>query len=173
MALLRVRRGGASFALTVGLVVTGFGLAGCAQPAGATPVGASGSPALCAAIGRVDRVVIRRVQGNSQLRIAFPARVVVRDRSRARAAARAVCSLPPMPPGTFYCPVDLGVLYRLTFTADGRALRPVTLDAGGCQQVTGLGRVRWAARSPHFWRALGNAAGLRHATFQTFAGVLR
>jgi hypothetical protein len=78
-----------------------------------------------------------------------------------------------MPAGIFFCPLDLRVLYRLSFTADGRTLRPVTLDASGCEEVSGLGRVRWAARSPHFWHALGKAAGLRHATFQTFAGVLR
>jgi hypothetical protein len=128
---------------------------------------------LCPVVAHVDRVVIRRIHSNPAVRIRFPARVVVTTRSRAEDAARAVCSLPLMPPGIFHCAIDFGVLYRLSFTADGRALRPVTLDAGGCQVVSGLGRVRWAARSPQFWRALGNAAGLRHATFQTFTGVPR
>jgi hypothetical protein len=84
-----------------------------------------------------------------------------------------MCALPPMPAGIFNCPLELGVLCRLSFTAGGKTLRPVTLDAGGCQLVGGLGRVRWAARSQHFWPALGRAAGLRWATFRTFAGVPR
>jgi hypothetical protein len=159
--------------LTVGVLMTGLGLAGCAQPAGASVARAGRSVSLCPAAAHVDRVVIRRVHGNPAVRISFPARVVVAARSRARQAARAVCALPPMPAGMFSCPADLGVLYRLSFTADGKTLRPVTLDAGGCQVVTGLGRVRWAARSPHFWRALGHAAGLRRATFQSFVGVPR
>jgi hypothetical protein len=173
MAARSIRRRAASVVLAAGVMMTGFGLAGCAQPAGASVARADQSASLCAAAARVDRVVIRRVHGNPSVRISFPARVVVTIRSRARQAARAVCALPPMPAGIFNCPLDLGVLYRLTFTADRKTLRPVTLDAGGCQLVSGLGRVRWAARSPHFWPALGHAAGLRRATFQTFAGVPR
>jgi hypothetical protein len=37
---------------------------------------------------------------------------------------------------------------------------PVTVDATGCQQVTGLGPVRWIARSPAFWSVLATAAGI-------------
>ena len=54
----------------------------------------------------------------------------------------------------------LGTSYQLTFTAAGRALPFVTAEATGCEQVTGAGPVRQAARSAGFWRALGRAMDL-------------
>ncbi len=50
-------------------------------------------------------------------------------------------------------------------------LAPVTVDATGCQQVTGLGPVRWTAFSPDFWSVLATAAGIGPADQATFAGT--
>jgi hypothetical protein len=173
MAVQSTRRRGASFAIAASFIVACAGLVGCAEPAGASAVRAPASTSLCRTATRVERVVVRRVHGNPQLRIRFPARVVIVVPFRARQAAAAVCSLPLRPAGIFNCPIDFGVTYQLRFTADGKDLRPVTIQAGGCEAVSGLGRARWAARSPQFWRTLGSAAGIRHATFRTFGGAPR
>jgi hypothetical protein len=55
-----------------------------------------------------------------------------------------------MPAGTFSCPADLGIDYRLVFTAGEGKLAPVAVDATGCQTVNGVGPVRWTALSPAF-----------------------
>ena len=67
--------------------------------------------------------------------------------------------------------MDWGINYRLIFTAGDGKLAPVTVDATGCQQVTGLGPVRWTARSPAFWSVLATAAGIAPADQATFSGT--
>jgi len=47
----------------------------------------------------------------------------------------------------------------------------VTVDATGCQQVTGLGPVRWTALSPAFWSVLAIAAGIAPADQEPFRGT--
>ena len=85
--------------------------------------------------------------------------------------AQALCALPVMPSGTFACPADWAISYRLVFT--GRAgLAPVTAEASGCQVVTGLGAVRWTATSPGFWRTLAQAAGITPADGAVFGGTM-
>ena len=64
----------------------------------------------------------------------------------------------------------LGINYRLIFTADGK-LAPVTVDATGCQQVYGLGPVRWTVISPGFWSVLATAEGIGPADQATFGGT--
>jgi hypothetical protein len=131
---------------------------------------------VCAHAGDVDRLTIRRVNSfpRNHVYFSFPAQVTVTSAPRAQAVAQALCALPAMPAGTFNCAMDWGISYRLTFTAGGRKLRPVTVDATGCEQVTGLGPaspVRWTARSPAFWSVLATAAGLGPADQATFAGT--
>jgi hypothetical protein len=86
------------------------------------------------------------------------------------AVARALLDLPLPPTGPIHCPADLGIVYRLTFFAGGRALPLVTVQATGCQVVEGLGAPRWAATSPDFWHTLGEAMGLANADYATFRG---
>jgi len=76
-----------------------------------------------------------------------------------------------MPAGAISCPMDWGINYRLIFTAGDSELAPVTIDATGCQQVTGPGPVRWIVLSPAFWSVLATAAGIGPADQTTFGGT--
>jgi hypothetical protein len=145
-------------------------LAGCGGPSSA---GAAGSSGLCGSIGRVDRLVVQRVDllPQNHLYFTFPATTTVADPALARSAAQAACALPPMPTGTLSCPADMGITYRLTFTAAGKELPPVQADAGGCGAVTGLGRTRWTASSPGFWTTLAAAMGITQPDNSTFSGT--
>jgi outer membrane murein-binding lipoprotein Lpp len=142
-------------------------LAGCKE----TSPGASAGTYVCAAIARVDRLAISRVNPNPELHPAFPAKFIITARPRVQAVARALCALPVMPSGAFHCPPDFGMTYRLTFTAGPTAPHPVTVAASGCQEVHRLGQIRWTARTPHFWTTLGAAAGITNASLQTFSGT--
>ncbi len=96
----------------------------------------------------------------NHLHFAFPAAITVSSPARARAAAEAVCGLPPMPRAVINCPADLGVSYRLSFAAGTTTFPVVTASAGGCAGVAGAGPVRSAARSPGFWAVLARAMGI-------------
>jgi hypothetical protein len=105
------------------------------------------------------------------LQIAFPNQVTITSPARARAVARALCALPLMPRGVFDCPALLvGTTYLLRFTVGGRRLPPVTIEATGCEVVTGVGPARWAATSPGFWRVLATAAHLGPPGRSAFSG---
>jgi hypothetical protein len=96
---------------------------------------------------------------------------VITTAAKAREAARALCALPLLPRGVFHCPnLTVGTTYLLNFTADGRRLPAVTIEATGCEVVTGVGPARWAARSPGFWRALATAANLSPPGRTAFIG---
>ncbi len=142
-----------------------------ATTAASTPVAASLT--LCRTTARLDRLVVRRTDEfpQNQVRFSFPALVTVTRGASVRTAAKALCDLPRMPSGTFHCPNDLGVSYRLAFGAPGRTLPPVEIDASGCEVVRGLGSTRWVARNLDFWRVLGTAMGLVAADQSTFAGT--
>ena len=128
---------------------------------------------LCSSPGRVDRLVVERVNliRQNHPRFTFPARITVSDPAQARSAAQAVCALPPMPSGSFSCPADWGIIYWLTFTADGKKLPPVRAEATGCGEVRGLGQIRWTVHSPGFWRTLGTAMGIGHPDNPAFGGT--
>jgi len=144
-------------------------LAGCGQAA-ASHTAAAGTT-VCADAAHVDRLAISRTSTNPG-HFTFPARVTVSAPRQARAVAHALCALPTMPSGTISCPADLGISYGLRFAAGGHRLPPVTVQATGCQRVSGLGRTRWTARSPAFWGVLGAAAGIHPASYQTFRGTI-
>jgi hypothetical protein len=149
-------------------------LAGCGQAA-ASHAGATNTPAagttVCAEAAHVDNLAISRTSA-SPGHFTFPAELTVSGTRPAQAVVRALCALPAMPSGAINCPADLGISYRLRFAAGGRQLPPVTVKATGCQQVYGLGRVRWIAHSPAFWGVLGQAAGVHPASYQTFRGTI-
>lgn len=141
---------------------------------GAAPAGASGSPGtastapasaqpvLCQDVAAVTGLRIVRLPGLRvpQAQTASPGQVTVPSPAQARAVARALCALPAMPHGILNCPALFpGTSYQLHFTADGRALPVVTVEATGCDTVTGVGEAR-RALSPGFWRALATAARL-------------
>jgi hypothetical protein len=145
-------------------------LAGCAGAVASTGT----ASAVCAQAGSITRLVIRRVNGLPQNheRFTFPARITVTSASRAQSVARALCTLPVMPSGTYACPADWAISYRLTFATKARRFAPVTAGISGCQDVHGLGAVRWTARSPGFWPTLARAAGITPADGAVFGGTM-
>ncbi|MGO9276061.1 MAG: hypothetical protein ACLP3Q_00795 [Streptosporangiaceae bacterium] len=156
-----------------------IGLAAC----GSAAVGAAGRPAsagaghtkepaaaatasagvpLCAAAGRVDRVVVSRVPAlpASSPHEPLPGEITFRDPPRVRALAAGLCALPLMPHGPLLnCPADFGGAFRLVFAAGRRGFPPVAVQGSGCRIVTGVGPARSWSRSPQFKRLLGTVTG--------------
>jgi hypothetical protein len=131
----------------------------------AAPIAGTGTaqPALCRDSGAVTSVIVTRVHGFKvpELQPAFPNQVTVTDRARVRALARALCALPDMPRGVFNCPaLLLGTTYALRFAVDGRPLPVITINATGCETVTGVGPIRRAS-PPAFWRVFSQAIGVK------------
>ena len=148
-----------------------LGVTGCGSVRGTTAMGHTGrsgsTPAataagLCAAASEVNSLTVIRNDAipRNHLGFRFPPRVTTGRPQQAQAVARAVCALPRMPRGTFACPADWGVSYRLEFAAAGRRFGVVTVNAGGCRPVSGAGPVRWLERSPGFWTVLERATGV-------------
>jgi len=158
-------------------VLTGCGSTAAAKDAstgGRPTVQAPAGTTVCAHARDVDRLTIGRANllPQNHEHFIFPARVTVTGAHRSQAVARALCALPEMPAGTFSCPSDWGISYRLIFTAGDSKLALVTIDATGCQGVTGLDPARWTARSPAFWSLLATAAGIAPADQATFMGTI-
>jgi hypothetical protein len=153
-----------------GVLLIATAMTGCGKAAtgGTSPAaqGGSGHGGLCARLTSVRVVRVARIPSLTQLEPAKPLpsklpELTIADPAKARALARAVCALPPMPRGTFHCPVGFTGGYRIAFAgARGRALPAVSVQTGGCEQLTGAGPVRWAAHSPAFWSAFEHATGI-------------
>jgi hypothetical protein len=149
--------------------VASLAVTGCGSVNGATTTARTGRAAgthaattagLCAAVSKVDSLTVRRdgAWPANHFRFRFPRQIAVTRPQQARAVARAVCALPPMPRGVFACPADFGISYRLEFAAGGRRLAVVTVHPGGCELVTGAGQARWVEKSHGFWTVLSRAA---------------
>lgn len=148
--------------------------AGGASGSGAPGSGALGPGALCQATGTLTGLQIVRVGliAPRPRQVVVPATAAVGSPDEVRAVARALCALPVMPKAVFHCPAEYtGTTYRLNFTAGGQRLRPVELQATGCETVTGLGPVRWAAESPGFWPVLSGAVGITPPGSSGFSGL--
>jgi hypothetical protein len=111
---------------------------------------------LCASRGGLTSLLVKRVgvlpllrQEQSGVRAHSKVTAV-----RARKVAAEICALPRAPHGARSCPIDIGITYKLYFTAGSRHFRTVTARVTGCQQVTGAGKPRTAAGHPGFWVAL-------------------
>jgi len=162
---------GASASPTVAVTVAGSSPA--ASPGAASPGPTATQVALCRHTPSVTglKIVRNQVFRVPVLQVAFPDQITVASPASARAVARALCALPPMPRGVFHCPALLtGTTYQLRFTAGGRRLPPVTIEATGCEVVIGVGQTRWVTTSPGFWRVLGTAAHLRPPGRSAFSG---
>jgi hypothetical protein len=161
--------------ISVGALI---GLAAC----GSTTAGGAGHPApsgagrtkepaavasasagvpLCAAAGRVDRVVVSLVPAlPASGREPFPGGITVSNPPRVRALAAGLCALPLMRHGPLLsCPADFGGAFRLVFAAGRRGFPPVAVQGSGCRIVTGVGPARSWSRSPQFKRLLGKVTG--------------
>ena len=171
LGLLAMAAAVATFSLTAcGGIVAAKGASTTGPRAATTSVGSS----LCANAKNVDLLMIERVNSFPQNHehFTFPAEVTVGNPAKVRALAEAICALPPIPRGVIACPADWGIIYRLSFTVNGRKLPAVTVDATGCQGVDGLGRTLWAERSPAFWNVLGTAMDISHVDNSTFRGTI-
>ena len=141
------------------------GTSGSTGPASAGTGGSAGlsaaatAPAgvpLCAAAGKVDRVVV--IPPGSHARALLPGGITIRDAARVRALAAALCALPPMPPG-LRCEAATRGAFRLTFAAADQGFRPVGVQLSGCRSVTGLGPARSWSGSPRFGPLLTRTVG--------------
>jgi hypothetical protein len=155
-AMTRAARGKRSpCALGSALLLPGLSLllAGC---------GSGLSPALKAFCAQVPTLTSLRVSRTSlpqnDYQFSFPAEVTSTDSSAVRQLARDVCRLHTFPKGTFNCPEDFGIDYRVDFMAEGRMIRQIEADASGCWTVTGFGG---PALSPNFkfWNDLAALLG--------------
>jgi hypothetical protein len=177
----RIWRRGAAAAAVIGLAGCGGAVSnapsgGSAAATGATTqVRSATGGTLCADAGAVDRLTVRRVKlvPANHPSFSFPAVVAVSDAAQARAVARALCALQPLPRGVVACPADLGISYRLDFATPERGLPPVGIRAGGCEGVSGAGLTRWSMRTPAFWTVLGAAMGLAHPGHAAFSGSMQ
>jgi hypothetical protein len=148
-------------------------LAGCGHAAASDTNNRSGTAA-CAYATHIDRLTIDRLNLLHQnFHFAAPAQITVTEARQAQTVVRALCALPPVGHGTFSCPADWGIRCQLRFAARHHWFRPVTVAATGCRTVTGLGPARLISGVFGFWRVLGKAAGLGHASLATFAGTPR
>ncbi len=148
-------------------------LAGCGHAAASDTSNRSGT-ATCANATHIDRLTVDRLNPLHQnFRFAAPAQITVTDARQAQTVARALCALPPMGHGVYNCPADWGIRYQLRFAAGHHWFRLVTIAVTGCRTVTGLGPVRLISGVFGFWRVLGKAAGLSHASLTTFTGTPR
>jgi len=163
----------AGFVIIATAVLAGCGQAGTGGKTSGTPAaGQAGAPMklapVCADPAEVRSVLVTRLPSVTQLGQTKPLprklpSITVRDRGKAGALARLVCSLPPMPHGVVNCPVAFGGGYQLVFMTSGLHLPAVTVRASGCETVTGAGghQARWVARSPKFWVSLSRLTGIQ------------
>jgi hypothetical protein len=130
---------------------------------------------LCSLVQSVRHLNVRRGHVFNHEIFSFRANVSSSNAKEIRAIGRELCALPLLPRG-LQCTVDLGISYTLTFVvglgSHSAAVKPVTVDPGGCQEVYGLGATRWSVPAPQFWRLLGTALGMPRATSATFAGAI-
>jgi hypothetical protein len=165
----------ASIGIGVGAIAAA-GEAPLAAPAGtaaahSSPATASSASGICGEVKSITGAVVHReVQfPQNHLKFSFPAVVRIHGTAGARGVARLLCSLPAFPPGTYNCPVDLGISYNIDFTM-GAATATVSVEPGGCEMVGGDISPR---SSPNrLWHHLGTAMRLKHATRNTFAGTM-
>ena len=134
-----------------------------------SPSAAATQAALCQHTATVTGLEITRNHvhaGTATAGRASLAEVIVATPARARAAARALCGLPSLPRGVFHCPaLTVGTTYLLRFTADGRQLPAVSIEATGCEVVTGVGP------GPLGGEVTGVLAGARHGGEREPAGA--
>jgi len=134
--------------------------AGHTKEPAAVAAASAGVP-LCAAAGRVDRVVVSPLPAlSASSHEPLPGGVTVRDPPRVRALAAGLCALPLMRHGPLLsCPADFGGSFRLVFAAGRRGFSPVGVQGSGCRIVTGVGPARSWSRSPQFKQLLGQVTG--------------
>lgn len=180
----RTKRTGAARRAVLGGIAAGlvFGAAACgnavagsgaSKPPSVNPGGPMGPAstsarsALCAAVPHMTRLTFTRTLSvPAHERQTQPLGFTIRDPATVRQVATLLCALPPMPPGMMSCPNLNGGSYQLFFVAGGRSFKAVDVQLSGCRTVSGLGKIRTWARSPHFSQMLGQQLG-KHAPLRS------
>lgn len=152
------------------LLATGCSSGGPTASGGGSSTTPQPSLSLCESIPHVQSVLMRRLQSTSQP-YGVPLVVSSHTTVGARAAARALCSLPvdPQHHGPQGCGPETPVLYRLAFSLDGHGTRVATIHPTGCPTVSGVGPTR-NALADTFYVQLAHAFGLDLASRYDFAG---
>lgn len=96
-----------------------------------------GSNTVCQEVPRLDLFVVHQTDGNPQLNLPFPfpTTVTVAKPSLVQAVAKAMCALPPVRPGVYHSPADIGLDYNLSFSTKAQYFSAVLVPATGCQWV--------------------------------------
>ena len=122
---------------------------------------------LCAEPRGVSAVRVVRFASRAQLGQTKPLRrpvpgITIKDSARVRQLAMVICRLPRMPKGIINCPADRGGGYVLAFSAPRERFHAITIQASGCETLsgTGAGRARWVAKTPLFWEQLAHLTGI-------------
>ena len=153
----------------------GSGSGSAAVPVTPGPSSTAQPLTLCTDQGAVDHLVVRRVillRQPGKQHFGFPARVAVTSPAQVRAVARSLCALPSPSPGVVNCPASFGINYTLRFAAADAAFPAVTVQATGCQAVSGAGKPRTITRTPAFWTVLARALRLRSPVRSSaFSGI--
>jgi hypothetical protein len=127
--------------------------------ASAAAARASARVPLCAETSHPNRLEVRLLA--SQPREILPRALTSTDAARVGALARALCALPPLPPGRS-CPAAPRGALLLVFATSGRGFSTVRIQDAGCPHVSGLGPARewsWSSRPGQLLRQTVGGTG--------------
>jgi hypothetical protein len=91
------------------------------------------------------------------------------DAGRARSIYQLTLALPETPAGTYNCPADLGVRYRLDFLSGPSIAVTVTANPNGCHEVTIPGTSQRRAITDDYWAALAENLGVAEAAIYPYS----
>lgn len=143
------RRGTARWWVGIALVAIALMVVGCSIPVQPAQVSAAGLS-----------VHVLRTSAFPQNHIP-PFERTITDPTKAQALYTALYALPPFPKGTYYCPMDIGLAYQLTFTRGRTVVSSATVKPDGCEAVTLPHRdIRWAVNQDQFWATFAATLGI-------------
>ncbi len=128
----------------------------------------------CHMLGTLTRVDLDRTTAPPGRIFSFSALTRLTSPNEVAEVAGAVCALESQTPGVYHCPAEanLPVTYTATFFSAQQTFRPVTVLAGSCPLVSGLGGVGdRLVRAASFWTLIGAALGIPNADVNTFEGI--
>ena len=131
----------------------------------------------CHMLGMLTRVDFDRTPAPPGRTFSFPALTRLTSPNEVADFAGAVCALVSQIPGVYHCPAEaeanLPVTYMATFFSAHQTFPRVTVLAGSCPLVSGLGGVGdRLVRAASFWTLIGAALGIPNAKLNTFEGIL-
>ena len=90
-----------------------------------------------------------------------PLERTITDPTKAQALYTALYALQPFPKGRYYCPIDIGLAYQLTFSRGQTVVATVTVRPDGCEAVPlPHGDIRRAVGQDQFWATFAATLGI-------------